>query len=134
MAQNELVLVHDAARPCVSPEIIRKTCEAAQEYGAAIAAVPATDTVKIADAHSNISKTLDRREVWLAQTPQVFWRLRFHMALLEARRQGVEGTDCASLAEALGQKVRLVEGDLNNLKVTYAADLERAAAILKARL
>ena len=132
-ARGDFVLVHDAARPCVSGEIISRTVEAAQEVGAAIAALPAIDTIKRADSTQNVAETLDRNEIWLAQTPQVFRRDLFLAALESAQNDGLQGTDCASIMERAGHTVALVEGDTHNLKVTYGADLERAASILKAR-
>lgn len=132
-ARGELILVHDAARPCVSPSVIRRTVEAARTGGAAIAALPAIDTVKRADKGGNIAQTLDRSEIWLAQTPQVFRRDWFLAALLSTKNEGFQGTDCASIMERAGHKIALVEGDTGNFKITYATDLERAASFLKAR-
>ncbi len=132
-ARGDFVLVHDAARPCVSGEVIARTVAAAQQVGAAIAALPAIDTVKRAGCNGNIVQTLDRSEIWLAQTPQVFRRDLFLEALQSARNAGFQGTDCASIMERAGYPVALVEGDFNNLKVTYAADLERAAHILASK-
>jgi 2-C-methyl-D-erythritol 4-phosphate cytidylyltransferase len=133
-AQGDFVLVHDAARPCVSGEVITRTVEAALKGGSAIAALPVSDTVKRADAHNCIAQTLSRSEIWLAQTPQIFRRDAFLAALENAQHEGFQGTDCASIMEYAGHKVALVPGDSNNLKITYAADLERAAAILRAGL
>ncbi len=133
-ARGESVLVHDAARPCVSNGVIGRSLEAAQKSGAAIAALPVSDTVKRADREGNIAQTLNRSEIWLAQTPQIFRRDLFLAALESARNAGFQATDCASIMERAGHRVSLVQGDADNLKVTYAADLERAAAILKARL
>ena len=132
-ARGEWVLVHDAARPCVSREIIEECIEAAQNYGAAIAAQNASDTIKRVNSHGEIVETLDRREIWLAQTPQVFARETFLKALNHAAQTGFSGTDCASIWENFGEKVRVVNGDSSNLKVTFAPDLERAAAILEGR-
>ena len=129
-ARGEWVLVHDAARPCVSLALIQAVLAAAQESGAAIAALPVSDTVKRAAPDGSIAQTLDRSEVWLAQTPQVFARQPFLAALESAQNDGWQGTDCASIMERAGHRVSLVVGEANNLKVTYAADLERAAAIL----
>ena len=129
-AQSEWIVVHDAARPCVSLELIEATLAVAKESGAAIAALPVSDTVKRAGADGFIAQTLDRNEIWLAQTPQVFGREAFLAALESARSEGWQGTDCASIMERAGHRVSLVRGDAENLKVTYAADLERAAAIL----
>ena len=132
-ARGDYVLVHDAARPCISSEIVARTVVAAHETGAAIAALPVSDTVKQADAAGNVAQTLDRKLIWLAQTPQVFRRDWFLAALEQARAAGFAGTDCASILEHAGHDVALVEGEVNNLKITFAADLERAAAILAAR-
>lgn len=132
-ARGDFVLVHDAARPCVSPQVVRRVVDQALRSGAAIAAVRASDTVKRADEHGNIAQTLDRNQIWLAQTPQVFRRDWLLGALERAVDEGFEGTDCASLLENVGHAVSLVDGDLENLKVTYAADLERAATILNLR-
>ncbi len=132
-ARGDFVLVHDAARPCVSSAVIERVVQAAQKTGAAIAALPVSDTVKRADSAGNIAQTLDRNEIWLAQTPQIFQRDWFFTALKAAQETGFSGTDCASIMERAGHEVALVEGDSHNLKVTYAADLERAAAILRSR-
>ena len=132
-ATGDWVLVHDAARPCVGRETIEATIAAAKESGAAIAALPVSDTVKRAAPNGSIAQTLNRDEIWLAQTPQVFAREPFVRALESAHNEGWQGTDCASIMERAGHKVTLVPGDAQNLKVTYAADLERAAAILAAR-
>ena len=133
-ARTDFVCVHDAARPCVSTEIVENTFAAARECGAAIVALPASDTVKCADSNGNIVKTLDRREIWLAQTPQIFEREMFGAALSAAQKMGVVGTDCASIVEAVnpGQEIRLVAGHSDNFKVTFPGDLERAAMILGA--
>ncbi|PQV64987.1 2-C-methyl-D-erythritol 4-phosphate cytidylyltransferase [Abditibacterium utsteinense] len=132
-ARGDFVLVHDAARPCVSSEVISRTVEAAQKTGAALAALPVSDTVKRVDSTKNVAETLNRNEIWLAQTPQVFRRDLFLDALESAKNEEFQGTDCASIMERANHKVALIDGDINNLKVTYAADLERAASILNAR-
>ena len=132
-ARSEWVLVHDAARPCVSRAIIEATWEAAQQSGAAIAALPVSDTVKRANSDGSVAETLDRSLIWLAQTPQIFRRKPFLEALESAYNDSWQGTDCASIMERAGHKVTLVTGETDNLKVTYAADLERATAILTAR-
>ncbi len=132
-ARGDLVLVHDAARPCISLEVILNVIEAAKVTGGAIAALPATDTVKRAGANGQIERTLDRSEIYLAQTPQVFKREPFFVALEKAQRSGYVATDCASVMEEQNLPVQLVAGDANNLKVTFAPDLERAEAILRER-
>jgi 2-C-methyl-D-erythritol 4-phosphate cytidylyltransferase/2-C-methyl-D-erythritol 2,4-cyclodiphosphate synthase len=124
----DVVLVHDAARPFVSAEVITRAIDAAAAHGAAIAAVPATDTIKRVTpdaAGPIIVETLRREAIYLAQTPQAFRRaiLRDAVAL---GRTGVEATDEAGLAEQAGHAVRIVEGDRGNVKITTAADLETA--------
>ncbi len=132
-AQSDWVVVHDAARPCLSRALLEATIEAARESGAAIAALPVSDTVKRAAPDGSIVQTLNRDEIWLAQTPQVFRREPFEAALESAHDDDWQGTDCASIMERAGHRVSLVKGEAENLKVTYARDLERAATILAGR-
>lgn len=132
-ARSEWVLVHDAARPCVRRALIEATLQAATATGAAIAALPVSDTVKRAAPDGCVAQTLNRAQIWLAQTPQVFRREPFLAALESAQNEGWQGTDCASIMERAGHKVALVKGEADNLKVTYAQDLERAATILEER-
>ena len=131
--KSEWVLVHDAARPCPSRALIESVRDAATATSAAIAALPVSDTVKRAAPDGSIAQTLNRDQIWLAQTPQVFRRELFLAALESAAREGWQGTDCASIMERAGHQIMLVPGEAENLKVTYAADLERAAAILGKR-
>jgi 2-C-methyl-D-erythritol 4-phosphate cytidylyltransferase/2-C-methyl-D-erythritol 2,4-cyclodiphosphate synthase len=128
------VLIHDAARPFVDAAIIDRTLAALESSAGAIAAVPVIDTIKRAHAHSSdptIAGTVERRLLWRAQTPQAF-RYR---AILAAHRQaaGADLTDDAAVAESAGLAVSLVMGAEDNFKVTTAADLERAEALLAAR-
>jgi 2-C-methyl-D-erythritol 4-phosphate cytidylyltransferase/2-C-methyl-D-erythritol 2,4-cyclodiphosphate synthase len=137
---TEVVVIHDAARPLVSADLIRRTIEAAAEHGAAIAALAATDTVKRGDAHRVIVDTLPRQEIFLAQTPQAFRTdvLRDALALAgplgsaRDRRDG-DATDEAMLAERAGHPVRLVDGESRNLKITTADDLDVAERLLGER-
>jgi len=135
-ARGEYVLVHDAARPCVTGDIVLRTVRAAQEHGAALAALQPSDTVKRSRAYEGalVGETLPRQEIWLAQTPQVFKRRILLDAMASAMREEWEGTDCASVVERAGGNVALVEGSHENLKVTYARDMERAAEILAKRV
>ncbi len=135
-ADVEIVLVHDAARPLVGADVIDRVIDAAVSHGAALAAVPARDTVKrAAPAPATeaplVVATLPRDEVWLAQTPQGF-RRDVLAAAVALGRGGVEATDEAALAEQAGHAVALVEGDPTNFKVTHPADLELARAWLQA--
>jgi 2-C-methyl-D-erythritol 4-phosphate cytidylyltransferase len=130
-ARGDFLLVHDAARPLVSPLLIKRVIKAALQNGAALAALPCPDTVKQAK-DGFVESTLDRSVLWLAQTPQVFRRALLLEALENAARIGFGGTDCASLVEHLNHPVQLVPGEARNFKVTYPDDLERAETMLKA--
>jgi 2-C-methyl-D-erythritol 4-phosphate cytidylyltransferase/2-C-methyl-D-erythritol 2,4-cyclodiphosphate synthase len=138
-ADSDVVLVHDAARPFVSADLISRAIDAAAAHGAAIAALPVRDTVKrieIRGASRIIADTIPRETIYLAQTPQAFRRevLRAAVAL---GRSGVEATDEAMLAERAGHAVHIVEGDPSNVKITTADDLElarRAGAAAAARI
>jgi 2-C-methyl-D-erythritol 4-phosphate cytidylyltransferase/2-C-methyl-D-erythritol 2,4-cyclodiphosphate synthase len=122
----DIVVVHDAARPLVSCDLIRRTVAAAAETGAATAALPATDTVKRRGTGRLIAATLPRDEIYLAQTPQAF-RVDILGAALAL---GVDATDEAMLAERAGYPVQLVDGDRRNLKITTAEDLTLAEQLL----
>ena len=122
----DVVVIHDAARPFVSDETIRRTVAAAVESGAAIAAIAAHDTVKRAGANRIVTATLPREEIFLAQTPQAFRT----SVLKEALALGVDATDEATLAERAGHAVQIVEGDPRNLKITTPADLAMAERLL----
>jgi 2-C-methyl-D-erythritol 4-phosphate cytidylyltransferase len=122
----DLVIVHDAARPFVSASCVSACIDAAAITGAAIVAVPAQDTVKIVDAQATITQTLDRRSIWLAQTPQVFHTALLRRAHEQARRDGYSATDDATLVERLGAPVRVVPGEPSNRKITTPDDLQWA--------
>jgi 2-C-methyl-D-erythritol 4-phosphate cytidylyltransferase/2-C-methyl-D-erythritol 2,4-cyclodiphosphate synthase len=123
--QTDVVLIHDAARPFVNRDVISRAIDAAAAHGAAIAAIPVSDTVKRVDGR-RIVQTVPREEIFLAQTPQAFTRAVLQDAVAMGR-SGVEATDEAMLAERAGHAVHIVEGDPGNVKITTAADL--AAAI-----
>jgi 2-C-methyl-D-erythritol 4-phosphate cytidylyltransferase/2-C-methyl-D-erythritol 2,4-cyclodiphosphate synthase len=122
----DIVVIHDAARPFVTDDTIRRTIAAAAETGAAIAALVARDTVKRAGANGIVSATLPREEIYLAQTPQAFRT----SVLKEALALGIDATDEAMLAEQAGHAVQIVEGDPRNLKITTPADLAMAERLL----
>jgi 2-C-methyl-D-erythritol 4-phosphate cytidylyltransferase/2-C-methyl-D-erythritol 2,4-cyclodiphosphate synthase len=126
------VLVHDAARCLVEPADASAVLAAARATGAALPVLPASDTVKWLDG-GRVERTLERARVGLAQTPQAFRVEVLREALEKAERDGVEGTDCASLVERLGVEVRTSRGRAENFKVTHPEDLARAEALLAAR-
>ncbi len=120
------VIIHDGARPFLTADLIRDGLEAAQTTGAAVAAVPIKDTVKLGGSDMIVSKTLNRQELWAVQTPQIF---RFDI-IAEAHEQIKEDvTDDASMVEHLGYKVRLYMGSYNNIKITTPEDLALAELI-----
>ncbi len=132
-AEADFIAVHDAARPCLTPELLDKVFARAAETGAALLAVPVADTVKRDDGAGRIVATVPRHGLWLAQTPQVFrrdWLLDAY-----ARRAAFGGgiTDDAQLVEAAGRSVHLVSGSAANLKITTREDLDLAEAVLRAR-
>jgi 2-C-methyl-D-erythritol 4-phosphate cytidylyltransferase/2-C-methyl-D-erythritol 2,4-cyclodiphosphate synthase len=132
-AEAQVVLVHDAARPMVSAELISRTIAAAASVGAAIAAVPVHDTVKQVTMEGGvgfIEKTLPRETLFLAQTPQGFRRDVLD-AVVALGRDAADATDEASLAERAGYRVQVVAGDFDNLKITTEADLARAEGIVQ---
>ena len=129
----DLVAIHDAARPCVTAELIDAVFRVAAETGAALLAVPVSDTIKRADARNNVEATVPRAGLWLAQTPQVFrrdWLVDAHARRAELGR---DITDDAQLLELAGHGVSLVTGSASNLKITTREDLALASAILRAR-
>lgn len=123
------VVVHDGARPLVTAALIEAGLAAAADMGAAIAALPLTDTLKETGEDGVIRQTLDRRNLWAVQTPQVFAYELLRDAHRLAERSG-EATDDAALVEALGRQVKVFPGSPRNLKVTTAADLALAQALL----
>ena len=125
-ARADVVVVHDAARPLISDVVIRRTIDAARDSGAAIAAIAARDTVKRVGTGGVIAETLPREQIFFAQTPQAF-----RVAVLrDALAQAGDATDEAMLAERAGHTVRVVEGDVRNLKITTPDDLATAQRLL----
>jgi 2-C-methyl-D-erythritol 4-phosphate cytidylyltransferase len=138
----EFIAVHDAARPCLTGELIDAVFAAARTHGAALLAIPASDTVKRVgpgpDAGANpvrfTTETLPRGDLYLAQTPQVFRRELLLQAYANRARLGAAArvTDDSQLVEAIGHPCAIVEGSPLNLKITTATDLRLASAVLQA--
>ena len=126
-----LAAIHDGARPLVTPEVFARCIEAARISGAATAAVPVKDTIKLADEAGRVLDTPDRSRLWAVQTPQIFDRERYLRAAEEAERRGLSCTDDCQLFEAMGWKVQLVMGDYRNLKLTTPEDFLAAGAYLE---
>src|ERR1700722_20787754 len=131
----DVVLIHDAARPFVSAALISRAIEAAARTGAAVPAIPVTDTIKLVDGNGNVEATPERARLRIAQTPQAF---RFDVILDAHRRAARDGrddfTDDAALAEWAGLTVATFEGDPANMKLTTPEDFVREEARLAAAL
>ena len=133
MPLTSFVMVHDGARPLVGADDIRRGMEAVAPGRGALLAVRVVDTIKQTDDSGRVARTLDRTQLWAAQTPQ-FGRLDdLVRAHADARTAGVRATDDAALLERIGVAVSIVEGSVENFKVTVPADLERAEMILRTR-
>jgi 2-C-methyl-D-erythritol 4-phosphate cytidylyltransferase/2-C-methyl-D-erythritol 2,4-cyclodiphosphate synthase len=131
-----IIVIHDAARPFASADLFTRVIEAAAKGGAAIAALQASDTVKEATAAPGVrivARTIDRESVYLAQTPQAFTRDVLEDAIALGRESIGPATDEASLAERAGHSVRLVDGEVTNIKITTSHDLDVSKAVLGIR-
>lgn len=125
------VVVHDAARPFVTKELVSAVLAALEDSDAAIAALPVTDTLKqVTDGR--IERTVDRASYWASQTPQAFWTDRLRTAHERAALDKIDLTDDAALIERDGGSVAIVEGDVRNIKLTTAADFALAESIAEA--
>lgn len=127
----DFMAIHDGARPFPPEKATEQAILAAQECGAAILAIPVTDTVKQSDSNGFIMDTIARRSLWLAQTPQVFRKDLIIEAYRETCQRGAALTDDAGAVQLLGKPVRLVEGSRENIKITVSEDFEIAARYLK---
>lgn len=131
--ETEIVLIHDAVRPFLTTEMIEQVVRQAALHGAAIVALPMKDTVKQVRQDGVIERTVDRRPLWLAQTPQAFRRDWLEEAHHKAQLNNIHATDDAHLVELLGRSVVVVEGSGDNIKVTRPEDLGIGEAILSRR-
>jgi 2-C-methyl-D-erythritol 4-phosphate cytidylyltransferase len=126
------VLVHDAARPCLCPDALGRLIEQAQNSGSgAILALPVSDTLKLADGSGRVNTTLNRQDLWVAQTPQLFPLQDLLTALDAALQSGQIPTDEAQAMEQSGLPVELVHGSSDNIKITRPEDLAIAESILR---
>ena len=129
----ELVIIHDGARPLVLEEDIDSTIKAAYEFGSAALAVPVKDTVKVVDKNGFVISTPDRSTLFAVQTPQIFKFDLYKSALEKATADGREFTDDCQLLEYAKQKVKLVVGSYENIKITTPEDIAVAEGILSKR-
>lgn len=128
----DIIVVHDGVRPLFSLNILESVIAAAQTHGAAACAVPAKDTVKLADENNFVTSTLPRDRTWLVQTPQAFRCELIMEAHRRARADNLLATDDTALVESIGGQVKIVMGSYENIKITTPEDLELAAAIIRA--
>lgn len=128
---REIVVIHDGVRPFVQTKQIEDCIHAASDYGAAILAVPVSDTIKQSNPRGHVEKTIDRQGLWAAQTPQAFRYGLIRESHDYAIRTHLKATDDASLLEARGLPVKLVAGSKINMKITTPEDLELATVLIK---
>ncbi len=124
------VLIHDGARPFLTPDLIRLGLEMARASGAAVLAVPVKDTITQANADLTVRQTLNREELWAVQTPQFF---RFDIISKAHSQVTIDVTDDASMVEQLGYKVKLCRGSYDNIKITTQEDMFLAELIAQSR-
>ena len=127
----KFVVIHDAARPCVSPAIIAETLRTAKRYGAAVAAVKVADTIKQVDRGTTVTRTVDRAKLWAVQTPQAFRLDLLQQAYAAVNRKHATVTDEGSAVELISGHVHIVPSTWTNMKITTPEDLAIAAAMLK---
>jgi len=126
---TDIVVVHDGVRPFTTPQMITATVEAAQQHGAAITAIPVSDTVKQA-ADGFVKQTVSRDGLWRVQTPQAFQCGLLQQAFKKAKKDSYYGTDEGSLVEYLGERVKIVPGSELNIKITRKEDLVLGESLL----
>jgi 2-C-methyl-D-erythritol 4-phosphate cytidylyltransferase len=129
-SDSELVVIHDAARPFLTPHILDASIHAAAEYGGAVVAIPARDTIKRVSESGLVTETVPRQQLWLAQTPQTFQVALIREAHARADAKGIIMTDDAALLEWSGKPVKVVAGSQRNFKITTLEDLVLAEMIL----
>ncbi len=128
---NDIVLIHDGVRPFIGQHDVEACINGAEQHGAAILAIPAFDTIKKTGCENFIENTLDRKNIWLAQTPQAFKYEIIINAHNYAITNNIAGTDDSSLVELTGEKVKIIEGRRSNIKITTREDMIIAEALIK---
>ena len=131
---NGIVIIHDGVRPFANKEMIKSCVTGAKKHGACIIGVPVWDTLKRVSSLQNIETTIERKNIWFAQTPQAFKYNIIKNAHEYARMKGYAGTDDAFLVEQMGENVKIIKGSKNNIKITTREDLRLAEVMLRAGL
>jgi len=129
--ESDLILIHDAARPFVSVELIVRCIEAAMRHDAAVPGLPAHDTIKVVTQDHWVERTLERDSLWEIQTPQVFRRELIVAAHANAARAGLDVSDDALAVERYGKPVFVVQGERLNFKITVPEDVWLAELLLR---
>lgn len=129
--ESEMVVIHDAARPLVTRDILRRAIEGCREQGAAAVGVLAKSTIKESCEGGFVKKTLDRSLLWEIQTPQVIRSALLKRAVDHAKKHSLEVTDDVSLVEAVNHPVKIIEGSYQNIKITTAEDLKLAEILMR---
>lgn len=133
-SQENLVCIHDSARPLIDLSLVQRVCRAAEEHGAAVCGVPIKHTIKEVDKLGFVQATPDRSRYWEIQTPQVIRAHLLRRGFDLARQTHLTVTDDAALVELLGKPVKLVEGSYLNIKITTSDDLHTAESLLNRSL
>ncbi len=131
--ETEIVVTHDGARPFITVDIIERSIFGAHDNGAVGVGVPVKDTIKVVDEDKNIIDTPKRSKLWQIQTPQTFSLSTLKKAHLHAQKEGFLGTDDSVLVERIGQRVKMIKGSYENIKITTPEDLFFGESILKRR-
>jgi len=131
-AHTDVVMIHDGARPFVTPALIERCIQAAVLHGAAVAGVPVRDTIKRVAEDGYVRSTPDRAGLWEIQTPQIFQRKLIVAAHGWALRERIDATDDAMVVERMGKPVVVVMGERSNIKITVPEDLDWAEAMMRA--
>ena len=126
---SDLVCIHDSARPFISETLIKQSINACSSNDGAIVAIPNYDTIKTC-VRGYVQKTIGRNDVWMAQTPQVFWKTKLLKAIDSSEKNNAKTTDESSLMESLNFQISVVKGNANNFKITSPEDWERASNLV----
>jgi 2-C-methyl-D-erythritol 4-phosphate cytidylyltransferase len=132
-SEEDIVVIHDAARPLITKDIISRAVTEAKVSKAVVVGIPSKDTVKTVSPENIIMETLDRASIWLVQTPQVFHYSVIKQAYERAQRIKYKATDDSKLVERMGISVKMIMGSYENIKITTKEDLAIAEAMLKGR-
>jgi 2-C-methyl-D-erythritol 4-phosphate cytidylyltransferase len=131
--ETDYVVIHDGVRPFPPVKETRKALDVARQSGAAILALPVTDTLKVGGRGDNVELTLDRSQLWAAQTPQVFRKTLIWEGYQKGLKDKITFTDDSAVLENLGYPVRLIHGSPSNIKITQPEDLVLAACIYQSQ-